>query len=295
MKPRLFCLWLLLSAAVGLFAYDYDFSRSLYFNITSDSTVKLIGCAHIDTICYPRYIMGSVVCKGNMVRYRVTSIGEYVFRDCRNITLLTSITIPEGVTSIGDNAFSGCSGLTSIIVENENPKYDSRDNCNAIIETSSNTLIVGCKATTIPEGVTSIGGSAFQGSSGLTSITIPNSVTSIGDGAFQGCSGLTSITIPNSVTSIGYMAFYGCSGLTSITIGNSVTSIGESFSADCYKNVRNFTCKNPDIEIPNGAIAWFSQDVLDTIVMPANGFDVSEEKWANCLSISNMPNSPAER
>ena len=76
--------------------------------------------------------------------------------------------------------------------------------------------------------VTSIGGSAFEGCSGLTSITIPNSVTSIGGSAFEGCSGLTSITIPNSVTSIGYGAFEDCTGLTSITIPNSVTSIGEN-------------------------------------------------------------------
>ncbi|MBQ6209968.1 MAG: leucine-rich repeat protein, partial [Prevotella sp.] len=72
--------------------------------------------------------------------------------------------------------------------------YDSRNNCNAIIETSTNTLISGCKNTSIPNSVTTIGDGAFHGCSGLTSITIPNSVTTIGDGAFHGCSGLTSIT-----------------------------------------------------------------------------------------------------
>ena len=74
--------------------------------------------------------------------------------------------------------------------------------------------------------VTSIGGNAFYGCSGLTSITIPNSVTSIGGWAFTGCSGLTSVTIPNSVTTIGEWAFWNCSSLTSVTIPNSVTSIG---------------------------------------------------------------------
>ncbi len=185
--------------------------------------------------------------------YKVTGIDNYAFSDCTGLTSitipnsvtsigydafsgctgLTSITIPNSVTSIGSSAFSGCSGLTSVSVENGNPKYDSRDNCNAIIYTSSNTLITGCENTVIPNSVTSIGGSAFSGCSGLTSITIPNSVTSIGSSAFSGCSGLTSVTIPDGVTSIGNRAFYNCSGLTSVTIPSSVTSIGVKAFSDC--------------------------------------------------------------
>ena len=137
----------------------------------------------------------------------VTSIGYGAFSVCSR---LTSVTIGNSVTSIGDYAFGNCYGLTSIIVEAGNPTYDSRENCNAIIETNSNTLIVGCKGTTIPNSVTSIGDFAFSVCLSLTSITIPNSVTSIGDFAFSGCSSLTSITIPNSVTSIGMDAFYKC-------------------------------------------------------------------------------------
>ena len=113
---------------------------------------------------------------------------------------MTSITIPDSVTSIGSGAFSGCTGLTSI---------------------------------TIPDSVTSIGSSAFSGCTGFTSITIPNSVTSIGSSAFSGCKGLTSVTIPDSVTSIGSSAFSGCTGLTSVTIPDSVTSIGWSAFSDC--------------------------------------------------------------
>ena len=113
----------------------------------------------------------------------VTSIGDYAFENC---TSLPSITISNSVTNIGDRAFMGCSGLTSIVVEPENTVFDSRENCNAIIETASNALIQGCTNTVIPNSVTSIGGSAFS-YSGLTSINIPNSVTTLGNYAFTNC------------------------------------------------------------------------------------------------------------
>ena len=120
----------------------------------------------------------------------VTSIGNSAFAYCSG---LTSVTIPNSVTSIGEGAFSRCSGLTEMKVDANNSKYDSREGCNAIIETSSSTLISGCQTTVIPNSVTSIGYEAFEGCSGLTSVTIPNSVTSLGDYAFSGCSGLQDV------------------------------------------------------------------------------------------------------
>ena len=160
----------------------------------------------------------------------VTSIGNAVFSDCYG---LTSIEIPNSVTSIGSYVFSSCYRLTSIAVEEGNPVYDSRENCNAIIETASNRLIAGCKNSFIPNSVTAIGKSAFYNCDGLTSIVIPNSVTAIGYEAFYGCSILTSIVIPNSVTVIDDDAFSYCSSLISINIPNSVTSIGNSAFFRC--------------------------------------------------------------
>jgi energy-converting hydrogenase Eha subunit A len=150
----------------------------------------------------------------------VTSIGDVAFGGCIN---LTSVDIPNSVTSIGDVAFGGCINLTSINIPNSVTSIGDYAFGGCINLTSIN----------IPNSVTSIGNNTFDSCSGLTSITIPNSVTSIGDSAFRDCIGLTSITIPNSVTSIGIRAFSHCSVLTSITIPNSVTSIGNFAFRDC--------------------------------------------------------------
>ena len=130
---------------------------------------------------------------------------------------MTSVTIPNSVTSIGERAFSYCAGLTSVTIGNSVTNIGDY----AFYECS------GLTSVTIGNSVTNIGDYAFYGCSGLTSVTIPNSVTSIGRYAFEYCSGLTSVTIPNSVTSIGKWAFSNCKGLTSITIPNSVTNIGD--------------------------------------------------------------------
>ena len=113
--------------------------------------------------------------------YEVTSIGEEAFK-CSG---LLSIAIPSSVISIGNSRFYGCEYLTQIKVAPDNPVYDSRNNCNVIIETKSNTLIQGCAKTIPPSSVTSIGDKAFRDCSSLSSITLPSSVTSIGERAFS--------------------------------------------------------------------------------------------------------------
>ncbi len=193
----------------------------------------------------------------------VTNIGNNAFQFCSG---LTSIDIPASVTNIGEYAFYGCSGLISIVVESGNSVYDSRNNCNAIIKTNDNNLLLGCKNTVIPTGVTSIENLAFALCYDLTSINIPASVTNIGEYAFRDCGGLTSIVvengnnvydsrnncnaiiktndnnlllgcknsiIPTGVTNIGEYAFAYCGGLTSINIPASVTNIGNNAFSQC--------------------------------------------------------------
>ena len=163
--------------------------------------------------------------KSAVIAEGVTSIGDSAFCNC---TSLTSVTIPNSVTSIGDGAFASCTSLTGIRVTEGNSHYSS--DASGVLFNKDKTTLVQCPgafaAYTIPDSVTSIGGSAFRGCSSLTSVTIPDSVTSFGSDAFQGCTSLTSVTIPDSVTSIGGWAFYYCTSLTSVTIPDGVTSIG---------------------------------------------------------------------
>ncbi len=154
----------------------------------------------------------------------VTSIAYKAFYNC---TALTNITIGDSVTNIGDFAFYNCSGLTVIEVITGNNSYHSDGNC--LIETATNTLILGCMNSIIPTdgSVTNIGSYSFYGCSQLTTITIPNSVTNIADYVFYNCSNLSNVTMGTGVTSIGRYSFYNCDLLKNITIPRNIKKISE--------------------------------------------------------------------
>ena len=233
-------------------------------SVTTIGSCAFCGCNGMTSIAIPE---------------SVTVIGGSAFYCCSG---LTSVTIPNSVTTIGGSAFSYCRGLASIIVENGNPNYDSRNNCNAIIETATNTLFLGCMNTTIPNSVTYISEYAFSGCGGLTSITIPNSVTTIGDFAFSGCSGLTSVNIPNSVTSIGNYAFYRCSGLASVTIPNSITTIGDYVFYGC-SGLTSVTIPNSVTTI--GKSAFDACSGMTCISIPNSVTTIGYRAFYGCLSL----------
>ncbi len=194
-------------------------------------------------------------CKNSTIPNTVTSIAEDAFNRCTGLTSvtipnsvssiggysffftgLTSITIPGSVGFIGMNPFGGCAALAEIVVESSNPVYDSRNGCNAIIKTDVNEMITGCQNTVIPDDVTRIGDDAFYFCSALSGeLVIPEQITSIGEYAFEGCTGLTgSLVIPNTVLEIGESAFANCTGFDGrLVLSESLTTIPDWAFEEC--------------------------------------------------------------
>lgn len=234
-------------------------------SVTSIGGSAFSGCTGLNSIVIPN---------------SVTTIGMVAFSDCTN---LYSINIPKSVVMIGGMAFVRCSSIEEITVETDNQNFDSRDGCNAIINTASNTLILGCKNTIIPNTVAEIGEDAFSGCSGLTSIAIPDSVRIIGKSAFYSCNGLTTFIIPNSVTKIENNAFMNCSGLTSVVIGNSVTTIGGCAFEGCISMT--------SIAIPNSVTtingsAFGDCTNLSSIIIPNSVNSISSWAFRGCSSLA---------
>ena len=223
MKTILKTTLLLLSALIAMSAGAHDFEvDGIYYKKGSGNTASVTykGASYSEVANeYSGDVVIPETVTSDGINYSVTSIGSHAFYGCAG---LTSVEIPNSVTSIGDRSFYDCAGLTSIEipgsvcsigvsafyncsrslisihVESDNPKYDSRNECNALIESETNTLILGCQNTVIPNSITAIGKYAFQNCWNLTSIEIPCSVTSVGVGAFSNCTSLKRVDISSS-------------------------------------------------------------------------------------------------
>ncbi len=221
-------------------------SVKLANSVTSIEDYVFYGCSGLTSVTIPS---------------SVTGIGSRAFSNCSG---LTSVTIGNSLTRLGDYVFYGCKALTSIVVETGNTKYDSRGNCNAIIETSSNTLVTGCKNTVIPDNVLTIGTCAFDGCANLTEINFPDNVRNIEEYAFRDCSGLTSIAIGNGVNQIGACAFTDCSGLKSVYISNSVKYIGNYAFEHCNA-LEDVYCYAR--QVPSTGFELFYESNVDSITL----------------------------
>lgn len=235
----------------GAFEYCSSLtSISIPQKVTNIGSFAFYGCNGLEAIklnCanVEGWFSGNETIKEVVLGENVVTIKNRAFSDCIGIT---SIIIPGGVTNIGNAIFYGCTNLISIDVAKSNTKYDSREDCNAIIETSSNTLVNGCSKTIVPESVTRIGNQAFSGCSGLTSIVIPKNVTNIGYSAFSSCNNLSSVVIPEGVTSLEMYLFSDCTSLTSITLPKGLRTVEYAALENC-SNLKSITCyaTNPPV------------------------------------------------
>ena len=231
--------------------------------VTSIGDYAFIGCSSLTEVVIPE---------------RVTSIGDYAFADCSS---LSGMTLPKGLISIGYEAFCGCSGLEYIKVEEGNAVFDSRGNCNAVIETESNMLIRGCKNTIIPEDVTGIGKQAFCRCTSLTGIVIPEGVTGIGSGAFYECTNLEEINIPEGVAVLEANTFNGCESLKKIALPEGVKSIqGFSFQ-------RCFSLEEINIPASVEEIgpAFDACRSLSNITIPRGVASIASGAFSGCSSL----------
>lgn len=210
-----------------------------------------------------------------MLHEGVQEIGDGAFADC---TKLKEIKIPSSVNAIGKFVFSGCTSLRKIVVDNKNTKYDSRNECNAIIHSENNKLISGCNNTKIPNTIKSIGEYAFRDCSGLYEITIPSSVDSISCYAFSGCVNLKKVFFSDSIRHIAPFAFHDCKNLNQISLPKGLVSASNGMFFGC-SNLRRVSF--PESVIYIGINAFAGCNNLKKIIIPKGMRDRFEKILPN--------------
>ena len=228
------------------------------------------GVSSIGNCAFSNCAMSSVA-----IPQSVTSIGHSAFSKC---TALTSITIPEGVEKIAGGTFYGCNSLESVVLPESLLSIDDRFGRGAFES-------CGLKSVTIPNRVTSIGSYAFSSCDELTSVIIPVGVMSIGSNAFSYCNSISSLTIPSSITKMETLAFCWCENLTSVEIQNGASTIGEWAFYGCY-NLTNVTIPQSVTSI--GSAAFYFCSSLSNVVIPKGITSIEAWAFSNCSSLTNV-------
>ena len=214
----------------------------------------------------------------------ITTIGDNAFTYCS----LTTIALPDSITILGTNPWKGCKNLDAI---NISPNHPSLTIIDRVLCSKDDKRLVWYPTTSkasnfeIPEGIQSIGDSAFSGCDSLTTITMPDSVTTIGKFAFYECNSLTTITLSNSITTIGDAAFRYCDNLTSVTLPDSLTTIGEAAFEGC-ENLTSIIL--PDSITTIGDRAFFYCIKLTTITLPDSITDLGVNPWLRCENLATI-------
>ena len=207
---------------------------------------------------------------------------------------IKKIVIPKSVTEIGSDVFYQCHNLASIVVEDGNPVFDSRENCNAIIETATNTLRIACRSTVVPSSVVAIGAYAFSGVNGLTSVDLPDGVTSIGDGAFWADQGLASVYLSKSITELGVGPFVGCSNIKTFAIDpeNPVYDSRNNCNAIIETATNTLIQGFSSTKIPEGvekiAMSAFMYQNLTSVEIPASVKEIGAGAFLYCHDLATV-------